>query len=383
MNFEFTEEQVAISHMAKEFARDELAPHASYWDAEGIFPREVLQKAAALGFAGIYTREDIGGTGLSRLDAAIVFEELSTACIGTVAYLSIHNMVTWMIDRFGEDSLRRYWGPRLTSMQAFASYCLTEPDSGSDAASLKTTARLEGDYYVINGSKSFISGGGSSDVYAVMVRTGDESHHGISCVLIEKDTPGLKFGKQEEKLGWNNVPTAMLFFENCRVPRSNLVGEEGHGFKIALSGLNGGRINIAACSLGGAKACLQLAKHYMHERKQFKARLDSFQALQFKFANMLTQYHSARLMVHRAAAALDHKHHDAPLFCAMAKGYATDAGFNICNEALQLHGGYGYLKEFQVERYVRDLRVHQILEGTNEIMQNIIAKTALKADYII
>ncbi len=322
-----------------------------------------------------------GGSGLSRLDAAILFEELSSACVSTAAYLSIHNMVAWMIDHFGNAEQCNFWLPSLITMENFASYCLTEPGSGSDAASLKTTAIRDGDFYLINGAKSFISGGSVSDLYLCMVRTGEPGPKGISAIIVKKDTPGLSFGKKETKMGWNSQPTTMVFFDNCRVPISHRIGNEGEGFKIALSGLNGGRINIAACSLGGAKACLTLARNYINERHQFGKKLADFEALQFKIADMATELDAARLMVHRGARALDNNHPDAALYCAMAKRFATDIGFSICNDALQLYGGYGYLREYPIERYFRDLRVHQILEGTNEIMRVIIARRILQDSF--
>ena len=383
MQFQLTEEHDAFRDMAAEFARNKLMPNAERWDEEAHFPVDVLREAAALGMAGIIAREDIGGAQLTRLDAAVIFEQLAAGCVSTSAYLSIHNMVTSLIDRYASEALRAEWGPRLTSMDAFGSYCLTEPEAGSDAASLKSRAVLEGSHYVVNGSKSFISGGSVSDVYLCMVRTGDDSHHGISCLLIEKNTPGLSFGKLEKKMGWRNQPTAMLFFENCRVPVTNRVGDEGMGFKIALNALNGGRINIAACSLGGAAACLRLTQSYMHERKQFGKSLSEMQALRFYFADMITDFEAARLMVYRAADALDKAHPDAPMYCAMAKRLATDTAFRISDKAMQLHGGYGYLRDYQIERIFRDLRVHQILEGTNEIMREIIAKAALDENYSI
>lgn len=383
MRFQLTEEHDAFRQMAAEFARNKLAPNAERWDEEAHFPVDVLREAASLGMAGIIAREDIGGTQLTRLDAAVIFEQLAAGCVSTSAYLSIHNMVTSLIDQYASEALRAEWGPRLTSMNTFGSYCLTEPEAGSDAASLKTRAVLDGSHYVLNGSKSFISGGSVSDVYLCMVRTGDDSHHGISCLLIEKDTPGLSFGKLEKKMGWRNQPTAMLFFENCRVPVTHRVGAEGMGFKIALNALNGGRINIAACSLGGAAACLRLTQSYLHERKQFGKSLSEIQALRFYFADMITDFESARLMVYRAADALDKAHPDAPMYCAMAKRLATDTAFRISDKAMQLHGGYGYLRDYQIERIFRDLRVHQILEGTNEIMREIIAKSALNESYSI
>jgi len=303
--------------------------------------------------------------------------------VSTSAYLSIHNMVTSLVDKYGSEALRASWGPRLTAMDVFGSYCLTEPESGSDAASLKSRAIREGEYYVLNGSKAFISGGSVSDIYLCMVRTGDDSHHGISCLLIEKGTPGLSFGKLEQKMGWRNQPTSMVYFENCRVPVTNLVGEEGMGFKIALNALNGGRVNIAACSLGGATACLRRTQSYLHERKQFGKSLSEMQALRFYFAEMLMDFEAARLMVYRAADALDKQDPKAPMYCAMAKRLATDTAFRISDKAMQLHGGYGYLRDYQIERIFRDLRVHQILEGTNEIMREIVAKAVLDEDYYI
>lgn len=381
MQFQLSEEHLAFRNMASEFARNKLLPAAGKWDETHYFPVEVLREAAALGMAGMVVREDIGGAQLSRLDAALIFEQLAAGCVSTSAYLSIHNMVTSLIDRYANQHLRSYWGPKLTSMEAMASYCLTEPEAGSDAASLKTRAVLEGETYVVDGSKAFISGGSRSDVYLCMVRTGDASHHGISCLLIEKDRPGLSFGKLEKKMGWCNQPTSMVFFEHCRVPKDNLVGEEGMGFKIALNALNGGRINMAACSLGGALACLRLTQAYMKERKQFGQALTNFQALRFYFADMMTEFEAARLMVYQAADKLDKNVQDTPMYCAMAKRLATDAAFKISDKAMQLHGGYGYLREYQIERLFRDLRVHQILEGTNEIMREIIAKCTLDEDY--
>lgn len=383
MNFEFTEEHMAIRDMAADFAQNVLAPKAENWDENSYFPVEVLKQAAGLGMAGMMAKPDIGGAGLTRLDSALLFEQLATGCITTSAYLSIHNMVTTLIDSYANQDLRLKWGPLLTSMQLIASYCLTEPESGSDAASLKTKAIREGDYFILNGSKAFISGGSVSDLYLCMVRTGDETHHGISCLLIEKDTPGLSFGKLEKKMGWRNQPTCMLYFENCKVPVANLVGEEGMGFKMALNALNGGRINIASCSLGGALACLRLTQNYMQERKQFGKPLTQLQALRFYFADMLTDYEAARLMVYRAASAMDKEEANAPMYCAMAKRMATDVAFKISDKAMQLHGGYGYLRDYQIERIFRDLRVHQILEGTNEIMREIVAKASLDEAFTI
>ncbi|HEX3864467.1 MAG TPA: acyl-CoA dehydrogenase family protein, partial [Stellaceae bacterium] len=362
----------------REFARAEWLPHAPGWDERKEFPEAALRAAAALGFAGIYCGEEHGGSGLTRLDATVIFEELAAACVSTAAYLSIHNMAAWMIDRFGSTEQRVRLLPKLMTMEHFASYCLTEPGSGSDAAALATRAERTGDDYVLNGTKAFISGGGRSDVYVAMVRTGEPGPRGISCVVVENGTPGLSFGAQERKLGWNTQPTAMVRFDDCRVPVANRLGAEGEGFRIAMMGLDGGRLNIAACSLGGARASFEAARDHMLERRQFGERLADFQALQFKLADMATELEAARLMVRRAAASLDQGHPEATSRCAMAKRLATDGGFHVCNEALQLHGGYGYLKDFPIERYLRDVRVHQILEGTNEIMRVIIARRLLR-----
>jgi alkylation response protein AidB-like acyl-CoA dehydrogenase len=379
MNFDLSEDQRAFQDLARGFAAEHMAPHAAEWDENQTFPVEALRKAAELGFAGIYCGEEFGGSGLSRLDAAIIFEELSAGCVSTSAYLSIHNMASWMIDSFGNAEQRGRWVPRLMTMEHFASYCLTEPGAGSDAGSLRTRAERDGDHYVLNGSKAFISGGGAADIYVCMVRTGEPGPKGISCVVVEKGTPGLSFGKKERKMGWNSQPTAMVQFENCRIPVANRLGEEGDGFKIAMKGLDGGRLNIAACSLGGARACLDAATEYMGVRTQFGRKLAEFQALQFKLADMATELEAARLMVHRAAVRLDERHPEATMYCAMGKRFATDIGFKVCNEALQLHGGYGYIREYPIERHLRDVRVHQILEGTNEIMRLIIARRLLSA----
>jgi butyryl-CoA dehydrogenase len=383
MDFLLTNEHLAFQEMAADFSANKLAPMADQWDEEAIFPVSVLREAAALGMAGMVAKNDIGGSGLSRLSATLVYEQLAKGCISTTAYLSIHNMVTTVIDRYADARLREKWGPRLTAMEVMASYCLTEPASGSDAASLKTRAKLEGDYYIVNGAKAFISAASISDVYLCMVRTGDESHHGISCLLIEKDREGLSFGKLEKKMGWKNQPTCMVYFENCKIPIENRIGEEGVGFKIALNALNGGRTSIAACSLGGALASLQLTQAYMKERKQFGKSLTQMQALRFYFADMLTDFEAARLMVYRAAFALDIEDPKAPMYCAMAKRLATDVAFRISDKAMQLHGGYGYLRDYKIERIFRDLRVHQILEGTNEIMREIIAKSTLDDNFYI
>ena len=374
MDFELNEDQRAVEDSARRFASEKLAPNAARWDAEELFPVDVLREAAALGFAGIYVKSDVGGCGMTRLDAALIFEELSAGCTSTAAFLSIHNMASWMIDRFGRDDQRVRFLPRLVSMEKIASYCLTEPGAGSDAASLKTRAVKDGDHYVLNGSKAFISGAGVSDVYVCMVRTGEDGPKGISCLVVEKGTPGLSFGKKEKKMGWNSQPTAQVIFEDCRVPVANRIGAEGEGFRIAMMGLDGGRINIGACSVGTARAALDEALAYAGDRKQFGRPIAEFQASQFKLADMATELEAARLMIRQAADALDRKHPRATMLCAMAKRFASDAGFRIANDALQLHGGYGYLKDFPVERHVRDLRVHQILEGTNEIMRVIIAR---------
>jgi alkylation response protein AidB-like acyl-CoA dehydrogenase len=378
MDFDLSDEQRAFQETARQFARAEWLPHAPDWDEREIFPEAALRAAASLGFAGIYVGEEFGGSGLSRLDATMIFEELATACVSTAAYLSIHNMAAWMIDRFGNKEQRARFLPQLMSMEHFASYCLTEPGSGSDAASLQTRARRDGDDYVLNGAKAFISGGGRSDIYVTMVRTGEVGAKGISCLVVENGTPGLSFGKPEKKLGWHSQPTAMVNFADCRVPVANRLGAEGDGFAIAMMGLDGGRLNIGACSVGGARACWEAARNYMLERRQFGQRLADFQALQFALADMVTELEAARLMLRRAALSLDKGDPDATLHCAMAKRLATDAGFRICNEALQLHGGYGYLRDFPIERYLRDVRVHQILEGTNEIMRVIIARRLLR-----
>ncbi|WP_439528509.1 isobutyryl-CoA dehydrogenase [Pannonibacter sp.] len=377
MDFCLTEDQLAFQDLAAGFARDAMEPHAREWDEKSIFPLETLRKAAELGFAGIYVREEVGGSGLTRLDAALIFEELAKGCTSTAAYISIHNMVGWMIDRFGSDALRQRYVPDLCTMARFGSYCLTEPGSGSDAASLRTRAVREGDHYVLNGSKAFISGGGAADIYIVMARTGGEGAGGVSCFVVEKGTPGLSFGAQEIKLGWKSQPTAQVNFSDCRIPAGNRIGEEGEGFKFAMAGLDGGRLNIGACSLGAAQTCLDRSIAYMKERRQFGKALTEFQALQFRLADMATELEAARLLLHKAAIAVNDKAPGATRLAAMAKRLATDTGFAVVNEALQLHGGYGYLRDYPIERYLRDVRVHQILEGTNEIMRVIIARDLL------
>ena len=377
MDFELSEEQQAFQATARDFARADMMPFARAWDEGEIFPVETLRKAAALGFGGIYVGEDVGGTALSRLDAAIIFEELAQGCTSTAAYMSIHNMAAWMIDAFGSDAQRRRFLPALCVMDHFASYCLTEPDAGSDAASLATRAVRDGDHYVLDGAKAFISGGGVSDIYVVMARTGGAGPKGISCLVVEKGTTGLSYGAQEKKLGWKSQPTAMVLFDNCRVPVANRVGAEGEGFKIAMAGLDGGRLNIAACSLGGAQFCLDRTIDYMRGRRQFGTRLADFQALRFRIADYATELEAARLMVRRAAVAVGRGETGATGLAAMAKRLATDAGFEIVNGCLQLHGGYGYLRDFSIERVLRDVRVHQILEGTNEVMRVIISRDLL------
>ncbi|WP_375267913.1 isobutyryl-CoA dehydrogenase [Phenylobacterium sp.] len=378
MNFELSEDQRVLQAAAEAFAAAELAPNSARWDAERHFPVDTLRKAAELGFAAIYLSEDVGGSGLSRLDASLIFEALSYGDVASTAYLTIHNMASWMIDRFGAPELRQAYLPRLTRMELIASYCLTEPGSGSDAAALRTTAIRDGDHYVLSGSKAFISGGGVSDIYVVMARTGEAGAKGVSAFVVEKGWPGLSFGAQERKMGWNAQPTAQVNLDAVRVPAANRIGEEGEGFRFAMMGLDGGRLNIASCSLGGAALALDTARSYLETRQQFGRPLRDFQALQFKLADMATDLEAARLMVRRAAAALDAGRPDATRLCAMAKRFATDAGFHIANEALQLHGGYGYLADYPLERIVRDLRVHQILEGTNEIMRVIIARELFK-----
>ncbi|XP_066462713.1 isobutyryl-CoA dehydrogenase, mitochondrial isoform X3 [Eleutherodactylus coqui] len=355
-----------------------MAPNMALWDEKEIFPVETMKKAAQLGFGGIYTRPDVGGSGLSRLDTSIIFEALSTGCVSTTAYMSIHNMCVWMIDTFGNDEQRHRFCPSLCSMEKFASYCLTEPGSGSDAASLLTSAKRDGDRYILNGSKAFISGGGDTDVYVVMCRTGGSGSRGISCLVVEKGTPGLSFGKKEKKVGWNSQPTRAVIFEDCVVPVTNRLGEEGQGFGIAMKGLNGGRINIASCSLGAAHASVLLSRDHLVVRKQFGEPLANNQYLQFRLAEMATQLVTARLIVRHAAQALQEEHSNAATLCAMAKLYATDECFKVCNQALQMHGGYGYLKDYAVQQFVRDIRVHQILEGTNEVMRMIVARNILQ-----
>ena len=379
MTTRLTEEQVMIQDMAKRFASDRLAPYTSEWDETKHFPVNVIKDTADLGFAGIYVGEDVGGSALGRLDAALIFEQLSYGDVSTAAFISIHNMASWMIDRFGSDTQRESWLPKLTSMEWIASYCLTEPGSGSDAAAMKTTAVKDGDHYVLNGSKQFISGAGTSDVYVLMARTSDDGARGVSTFFIPIDTPGLSFGNNEKKMGWNSQPTRQVLLADVRIPVANRIGDVGHGFKFAMAGLDGGRLNIAACSLGGAQRALDKAVDYAKERQQFGKPIADFQAIQFKLADMETELQAARVMLYEAASKLDAKAADATRWCAMAKRFVTDTGFKVANDALQIHGGYGYLSEYGIEQIVRDLRVHQILEGTNEIMRVIGSRDMLKA----
>lgn len=378
MDFALTADQRAIQDAARTFSEAELAPHSAEWDETKHFPVETMRRAAELGFAAIYAGEEHGGMALGRVEAALIFEELSRGDVSTAAFISIHNMVTWMIDSFGEAALRARFVPALATMDKIGSYCLTEPGSGSDAAALRTTAKRDGEHYVLNGSKAFISGARTSDLYVVMCRTGEAGPKGVSAIVVEKDTPGLSFGSQERKMGWNSQPTAVVQFDDCRVPAENLMGKEGDGFRYAMMGLDGGRLNIAACSLGGARLALETAQAYVTTRKQFGKALNEFQHVQFKLADMATQLDAARLMVLRGAWALDTGHPEKTKWCAMAKRMATDAGFEVADEALQLHGGYGYLRDYPLERIVRDLRVHRILEGTNEIMRVITAREMMR-----
>lgn len=382
MDFELSQDQQAFVDTARAFAQAELAPHAAQWDREAHFPREAIAKAGELGFCGLYAPESAGGLALPRLDATLVFEELAAVDPSTTAFITIHNMATWMLGTWATDAVREQWGEPLTSGQKLASYALTEPGAGSDAASLKTRAELAGNEYIINGSKAFISGAGSTDVLVLMARTGDAQSgaSGISAFAVPANAEGISYGKKEEKMGWNSQPTRVINFDNVRIPANHLLGQEGEGFKIAMKGLDGGRINIATCSVGAAQGALTQAQQYMQERKQFGKPIASFQALQFKLADMATELVAARQMVRLAASKLDAGARDASTYCAMAKRFATDAGFNVCNEALQIHGGYGYLNDFPLERLVRDARVHQILEGTNEIMRVIIARRMLDSD---
>ncbi|WP_136246823.1 acyl-CoA dehydrogenase family protein [Halomonas borealis] len=384
MDFAPTEDQRALADAAADFARAELAEHAGDWDANSHFPVDVIRRAGEAGFLGLYTPEADGGLGLSRLDAALIFEQLAQGCVATTAYLTIHNMVTWMVASWGSETLREHYLPAMIAGDALGSYCLTEPGAGSDAANLTTRAVRDGDDYVISGSKMFISGAGATQVLVVMARTGasDSGANGISAFLVPADAAGIEVGKKEEKMGWKSQPTCLISFDGVRVPAENRLGEEGEGFRFAMKGLDGGRLNIASCSLGAAQQALTLSRDYLSERKQFGRELASFQALQFKLADMASELTAARLMVRHAAWRLDQGDPEATAHCAMAKRFATDVGFGVCNEALQLHGGYGYIREYPLERLVRDTRVHQILEGTNEIMR-LIAARRLLADGVI
>lgn len=377
MDYNLSEEQVAFRDLARQFAEAELAPHAARWDLDSHFPVDVIKAAGDLGFCALYTHESMGGMGLSRLDSHIVFEQLAMGCTATTAYITIHNMVTWMISEFATDRVKSEWGEGLVSGKTLSSYCLTEPGAGSDAASLKTRAVRDGDEYVLNGSKMFISGAGSTDLLLVMARTGEDGPKGISAFAVPANLAGVQYGKKEQKMGWNAQPTRLISFDNVRIPADHLLGAEGQGFSFAMKGLDGGRINIATCSVGTAQQALNTARAYMKERRQFGRELAGFQALQFKLADMNTELVAARQMVRLAAFKLDHQDPEATAYCAMAKRFATDIGFRVCNEALQIHGGYGYIKEYPLERHVRDSRVHQILEGTNEIMRLIVARRML------
>src|SRR5690606_3352441 len=377
MDFELNEEQRLLVDSARAFAARELAPHAADWDREHHFPMEVIRRAAEQGYLALYIGEDDGGLGLSRLTSSLIFEQLAAGCVATTAYITIHNMASWMLASFADQALKAQYLPGLTSGELLASYCLTEPDAGSDAAHLRTRARRDGDEYVLDGSKCFISGAGSTDVLIVMARTGEDGARGISCFLVPADAEGVKYGRNEDKMGWKAQPTRTITFEGVRIPAGNRIGPEGQGFVYAMKGLDGGRLNIASCSLGAAQAALEQSLRYVEERKQFGKALAEFQALQFKLADMLTDLTASRQMVRLAAHKLDHRHGEASLYCAMAKRFATDHCFALCNDALQIHGGYGYLTDYPLERWVRDARVHQILEGTNEIMRVIIARRLL------
>ncbi|MBA5688672.1 acyl-CoA dehydrogenase family protein [Rugamonas apoptosis] len=378
MEFELSEVQGAFQQSARDFAAGEMAPHAARWDADCEFPLETIHRAGQLGFCGMYTPQELGGLGLSRLDAALVFEELAAACPSTTAYITIHNMVSWMVATWGGPEVHERWAPRLASGEQLGSYCLTEPGAGSDAGSLAMRAVLKDGYYQLDGNKAFISGAGATDLLVVMARTGDAGPKGISAFAVPADTPGISYGRKEVKMGWNSQPTRVVSFDGVRIPANHLLGQEGEGFRIAMKGLDGGRINIATCSVGAAQAALDAARTYMTERRQFGSRLASFQHLQFELADMQTELVAARQMVRLAAAKLDAGAPNASVYCAMAKRLATDIGFKVCNQALQIHGGNGYIREYPLERYLRDVRVHQILEGTNEIMRVIVARHLLE-----
>ena len=376
--FQLTDDQLAIREVAQRFTADNITPHAAEWDEKHIFPRETIQRSAELGFGAIYVSEQSGGIGLGRLEAALIMEAMAYGCPSTSAFISIHNMASWMIDRFGGEAVKAKYLPQLITMDKIASYCLTEPSSGSDASALRTTARRDGDYYVLNGTKQFISGAGANEIYAVMVRTGEDGPKGISCVVIEKDMPGVSFGANERKLGWHSQPTAQLILEDVRVPMENLIGGEGEGFRIAMMGLDGGRLNIGACSLGGAQRCLDEAISYTKERKQFGQAVAEFQNTQFMLADMATDLEAARALLYLAAAKVTDNAPDKTRFSAMAKRLATDNGSAVVDRALQLFGGYGYLQDYPIERFWRDLRVHSILEGTNQIMRMVVGRDLLR-----
>lgn len=380
MDFDLTTTQKEYRDLARNFSEKELKPYAAQWDREAVFPKETLSKAGELGFLSLYVDTNYGGMGLGRLDASIIFEQLAQGCTSTTAFMTIHNMAIWMVSKFASEDLKEEWFPALSQGTKLASYCLTEPGSGSDAASLKTTAKKEGDHFVLNGSKAFISGSGATDCLVLMARTGEQGSKGISCFLIPADLPGIEYGKNELKMGWKNQPTRLISLTDVKVHKKNLIGEEGNGFKIAMQGLDGGRINIATCSIGTAQAAMEEAQRYMNEREQFGKKISEFQAMQFKIADMVTELVAARNMTRLAAFKIDQGHGEATTYSAMAKRYATDVGFNVCNEALQIFGGYGYIQEYPLERNVRDVRVHQILEGTNEIMRMIIGRRMIMED---
>ena len=380
MDFDLTTTQKEYRDLARNFSEKELKPYAAQWDREAVFPKETLSKAGELGFLSLYVDTSYGGMGLGRLDASIIFEQLAQGCTSTTAFMTIHNMAIWMVSKFASEDLKEEWFPALSQGAKLASYCLTEPGSGSDAASLKTTAKKEGDHFILNGSKAFISGSGATDCLVLMARTGEQGAKGISCFLIPADLPGIEYGKNELKMGWKNQPTRLVSLTDVKVHRKNLIGEEGNGFKIAMQGLDGGRINIATCSIGTAQAAMEEAQRYMNEREQFGKKISEFQAMQFKIADMVTELVAARNMTRLAAFKIDQGHGEATTYSAMAKRYATDVGFNVCNEALQIFGGYGYIQEYPLERNVRDVRVHQILEGTNEIMRMIIGRRMIMED---
>lgn len=382
MDFNLSEDQKAFQSLAKDFAEKELAPKAAEWDEEKIFPKKVIQKSAEMGFCGLYLKEDVGGIAVSRLDTAIIFEEMAKACPSTTAYISIHNMTAWMIDEFGSEFLRKQFVPKMAKGEWLGSYCLTEPWSGSDAAGLKSTAVKKEGHWILNGTKAFVSGAGETEVLVVMARTGASGPKGISCFVVPTETKGISYGKNENKMGWNSQPTRIVNLDNVKVPENHLLGEEGGGFKIAMKGLNGGRINIATCSVGAGQSAVEHSQKYMKEREQFGKSLSSFQALRFKIVDMLTEVTASRQMVRMAAFKLDQKDPQAPSYCAMAKRLATDLCFEVCNQAIQIYGGYGYMKEYPVERLMRDARVHQILEGTNEIMRVILSRSILEENQL-